>query len=313
MQAHLSEFALIQRFFAQQPLKNAINQLGIGDDCALMDIPEGYQLAVTTDTMVENVHFFKDADPYCLGHKLLAVNLSDLASMGAEPVAVTLALTLPCVDEQWLAKFSKGFLTLANKYQVDLIGGDTTRGALTLTVQALGLVPKNKAMTRSKAKVGDLIYVTGNIGDAGLGLKIKQGYSCENPEKALQQFNQPYPCVNEGLIIQDKANACIDISDGVVADLGHILEKSKVGALIDFSKLPLSDEVKTYIKNTGDWLLPLIAGDDYQLCFTMSPENVKQLTIDCQQIGVIDNHKNLRVLHQGQIVTLDTQGYEHFS
>ncbi len=308
----LSEFGLIQRFFTQ-PLKNSANKLGIGDDCALMEIPEGYQLAVTTDTMVENVHFFKEANPYCLGHKLLAVNLSDLASMGAEPVAVTLALTLPSVNEQWLAKFSKGFLTLANKYQVDLIGGDTTQGALTLTVQALGLVPKNKAMTRAKAQIGDLIYVTGKIGDAGLGLKIKQGYSCEFPEQSLQQFNQPLPCIKEGLIIRECANACIDISDGIVADLGHILEKSNVGALIEFSKLPLSNEVQTYIKNTGDWQLPLIAGDDYQLCFTISPENAKQLTIDCQQIGIIDNHKNLRVLYQEKIITLKTQGYEHFS
>ena len=309
----LSEFGLIQRFFAQQSLKNSVNQLGIGDDCALMEIPEGYQLAVTTDTMVENIHFFKEGDPYCLGHKLLAVNLSDLASMGAKPVAVTLALTLPSVDEAWLAKFSKGFLTLANKYQVDLIGGDTTRGALTLTVQALGLVPKNKAMTRSKAQVGDLIYVTGKVGDAGLGLKIKQGYSCEFPEQALQQFNQPLPCINEGLIIREYANACIDISDGLVADLGHILEKSNVGALIDFSKLPLSNEVQTYIKNTGDWRLPLVAGDDYQLCFTINPENAKQLTLDCQQIGIINHHKNLRILYQGKITTLCTQGYEHFS
>jgi thiamine-monophosphate kinase len=220
---------------------------------------------------------------------------------------------LPSVDEAWLAKFSKGFLTLANKYQVDLIGGDTTRGALTLTVQALGLVPKNKAMTRSKAQIGDLIYVTGKVGDAGLGLKIKQGYSCEFPEQSLQQFNQPLPRINEGLIIRDRANACIDISDGIVADLGHILEKSKVGALIEFSKLPLSNEVQTYIKNTGDWQLPLIAGDDYQLCFTISPENAKQLTIDCQQIGMIDNHKNLRVLYQEKIITLKSQGYEHFS
>ena len=308
----LSEFGLIQRFFTQS-LKNTANQLGIGDDCALMEIPEGHQLAVTTDTMVENVHFFKEADPYCLGHKLLAVNLSDLASMGAKPVAVTLALTLPSVNEAWLAKFSQGFLTLANQYQVDLIGGDTTQGALTLTVQALGLVPKNKAMTRSKAQVGDLIYVTGKVGDAGLGLKIKQGYLCQFPEQALRQFNQPFPCINEGLIIREYANACIDISDGVVADLGHILEKSNVGALIEFNKLPLSSEVQTYIKNTGDWQLPLIAGDDYQLCFTIPPENAKQLTIDCQQIGVIDNHKNLRVLHQEKIITLNAQGYEHFS
>ncbi len=172
----LTEFSLIQRFFTQQRVKNPLTDLGIGDDCALLSVPDGYQLAITTDTMVENVHFFADADPEQLGHKLLAVNLSDLASMGAQPLSVTLALTLPKVDEVWLAAFSKGFLSLAEQHSVDLIGGDTTSGPLTLTVQALGLVPKGKALRRSTAQVGDYIYLTGGIGDAGLGLKIKQGY-----------------------------------------------------------------------------------------------------------------------------------------
>ncbi len=309
----LAEFDLIHRFFTQKPLKNSVNQLGIGDDCALMEIPEGYQLAITTDTMVEDVHFFKGADPYYLGNKLLAVNLSDLASMGAKPVAVTLALTLAKVDEQWLAEFSKGFLSLAQKYQLDLIGGDTTRGALTLTVQALGLVPKNLAMKRSAAKVGDLIYVTGTIGDAGLGLKIKQGYQSENPELPLKQFNQPLPRIAEGLAIRNIANACIDISDGVAADLEHILEKSNVGASIDYAKLPLSVEVKNYIETTGDWQLPLVAGDDYQLCFTISPENAQHLSIKCQQIGIIEAKKNLRIQYKGEIILLDNYGYQHFS
>lgn len=311
MNNDLTEFEVIQRFFSQPPL-NPVNQLGIGDDCALMEIPPGYQLAVTTDTMVEKVHFFKDADPSCLGHKLLAVNLSDLASMGAKPVSVTLALTLPNIDEIWLAKFSDGFLSLAKKYQVDLIGGDTTQGDLTLTVQALGLVPKNQAMTRSKAKVGDLIYLTGTLGDAGLGLKIKQGYVCQNPQHPLKQLNQPLPCIAEGLAIRDYANACIDISDGVIADLGHILEKSQVGALLDFAKLPLSNEVQAYIENTGDWQLPLIAGDDYQLCFTISPDNAKQLTIDCQQIGIIEAPTGLHIQRSGEKISVTKKGYQHF-
>jgi len=310
----LSEFGLIHRFFAQTPLKNSVNQLGIGDDCALMEIPEGYQLAITTDTMVENVHFFKGADPKLLGHKLLAVNLSDLASMGAEPVSVTLALTLPQVDEKWLSEFSEGFLSLAKQYQVDLIGGDTTQGALTLSVQALGLVPKNQAMTRSAAKVGDFIYVTGTVGDAGLGLKIKQGYQCEHSESPLKQFNQPLPRIAEGLALRKIANACIDISDGVAADLGHILEKSSVGATIDYANLPLSSEVQNYIKKTGDWQLPLMAGDDYQLCFTVPPEKIYLLySIDCQKIGVIEAKTGLRISHSDKITTIKAQGYEHFS
>ncbi|MDD1606143.1 MAG: AIR synthase related protein, partial [Methylococcaceae bacterium] len=156
----LSEFALIQRFFTRQSVKNPSTRLGIGDDCALLTIPDGYELAITTDTMVENVHFFKDTDPEQLGHKLLAVNLSDLASMGAKPLSVTLALTVPSVNEAWLSAFATGFLNLAERYGVDLIGGDTTAGALTLTVQALGLVPRGLALTRSAAQVGDFIYLS---------------------------------------------------------------------------------------------------------------------------------------------------------
>src|SRR5574343_759614 len=151
----LAEFDLIHRYIAVHALQRANNQLGIGDDCALLNLPVGYQLAVTADTMVDNVHFLADTDPYQLGHKLLAVNLSDLAAMGAEPFAVTLALTLPKVDERWLEAFSRGFMTLARQFNVDLIGGDTTSGPLTLTVQAMGMLPQGKAMLRSQAKVGD--------------------------------------------------------------------------------------------------------------------------------------------------------------
>jgi thiamine-monophosphate kinase len=309
----LSEFGLIERFFAQQPLKNPYSRLGIGDDCALLEIPTGYQLAVTTDTMVENVHFFKGENPKFIGHKLLAVNLSDLASMGAEPFAVTLALTLPKIDEDWLKEFSTGFLDLAHQYNVDLIGGDTTKGHLTLTVQALGLVPKGLAMKRSAAKVGDLIYVTGCLGDAGLGLKIEQGYLCSYPDDAIKQFHQPLPCVAQGLGLRGIANACIDISDGLAADLGHILEKSVVGATIDADTLPLSAGVKIYITETNDWQMPLTAGDDYQLCFTISPEKIADLTIECWQIGVIEATAGLRVLRSGHIETLEVQGFEHFS
>ena len=164
----LSEFDLIDRYFKTPAKLNGSTRLGIGDDCALLSPPLGYELALTTDTMVEQVHFLAGTDPEALGHKLLAVNLSDLASMGAEPAAVMLALTLPTVDADWLQAFARGFLTLARQYGVDLIGGDTTRGPLTLSVQALGLVPVNQAMRRSAARVGDIIGMTGQLGDAGL-------------------------------------------------------------------------------------------------------------------------------------------------
>jgi len=309
----LSEFSLIQRFFTEQKVNNSSTRLSIGDDCALLSLPEGYELAVTTDTMVENVHFFAGTDPEQLGHKLLAVNLSDLASMGAKPVSVTLAITLPNVDESWLTAFAKGFLGLAERHSVDLIGGDTTSGPLTLTVQAMGLVPRGKALLRSSAKPGDFIYSTGTLGDAGLGLKIMQGYRCANSDAALQRFNQPEPQIDAGLALIGIANASIDVSDGLAGDLGHILEQSNVGACLDWDALPLSDAVLNYINDTGDWTMPLTAGDDYELCFTVSPEKAALLTIYCTKIGVIESTSGLRIQKSGVIQPLNSKGYEHFS
>jgi thiamine-monophosphate kinase len=309
----LSEFALIQRFFTKQTVKNSSTRLGIGDDCALLTIPDGYDLAITTDTMVENVHFLQDTDPKKLGHKLLAVNLSDLASMGAKPLSVTLALTVPSVNEAWLSAFATGFLTLAKRHHVDLIGGDTTAGALTLTVQALGLVPRGLALTRSAAQVGDFIYLSGNIGDAGLGLKIMQGYHCTHPDNALKHFNQPEPACDTGQALIGVANACIDISDGLVSDLGHILQQSQVGACLYWDDLPLSTAVLTYISDTDDWLLPLVAGDDYQLCFTVNPEKAALVPKGCQKIGIIEAELGLRLNKSSIIQSLKVKGYEHFS
>lgn len=308
----LSEFSLIDRYFKRQSVKKTVT-LGIGDDCALLNIPQDYELAITTDTMVENVHFFAGADARQLGHKLLAVNLSDLASMGAKPLAVTLALTLPGIDEHWLTEFAEGFFALADKYQVDLIGGDTTSGSLTLTMQALGLVPTGQALKRSAAKVGDFVCVSGNLGDAGFGLKIKQGYLCSEQELPLQRFHQPDPQVEFGQALLGIANACIDISDGLAGDLGHILKQSGVGACLDWDKIPLSNAVKGYIENTGDWQLPLNAGDDYELCFTVSPENYPRLTVPHHKIGIIQAEAGLRLNKSGHIQLFEGKSFEHFS
>ena len=280
----ISEFDLIKRYFDRHALRHAFNQLGIGDDCALSQIPADCQLAVTTDTMVENVHFFADTDARMLGHKLLAVNLSDLAAMGAEPFAVTLALTLPKVDESWLNAFSLGFMDLAKQFKLDLIGGDTTQGPLTLTVQALGTVPRGLALLRSTAKAGDLIYVTGQIGNAGLGLKISQGYSCEQADTMLASFHTPQPRIAQGLGLRGIASACIDISDGLAADLNHILTDSGVGASLDWHSLPLSPAVKNYVAESGDWRMPLTAGDDYELCFTSNPQFKPALPSGCNPL-----------------------------
>ncbi len=309
----LSEFSLIQNYFSKQSLINPVNRLGIGDDCGLITVPEGYELAITTDTMVKGVHFFAGTDPRLLGHKLLAVNLSDLAAMGANPVSITLALTLPKVDESWLAGFSEGLFNLAKQYSVDLIGGDTTSGALTLTIQALGLVEKGRGLLRSAAKTGDLIFVTGTLGDAGLGLKIEKGYDCNSPQRALNRFHTPEPRIIEGLAIRNYANACIDLSDGIASDLRHILDKSMVGARLDWDKLPLTNEVKEYISATNDWQLPLIAGDDYELCFTVSPEKAKLIDIKCTEVGVIESEPGLRIQRFGAIENMEMKGFEHFS
>ncbi len=313
MSIELSEFSLINRFFKRQKVNKAIAQ-SIGDDCALLTLPQGCELAITADTMVENVHFFADVEPYDLGYKLLAVNLSDLAAMGAKPLAVTLAITLPRVDEPWLTKFAEGFFALADKYQVDLIGGDTTQGPLTLTVQALGLVAPGKALKRSAAKVGDIVCVTGKLGNAGLGLKIKQGYCCDQPETALLSFNRPEPQVEIGQKLIGIAHACIDISDGLCGDLGHILKQSGVGACVAWDKVPLSLEVNKYVTDTGDWRMPLTAGDDYELCFTVSPDKIGQLAgIPHTKIGVIEAEPGLRIVKSGVTQILTGKGFEHFS
>lgn len=263
--------------------------------------------------MVENIHFFPDVEPEQLAHKLLAVNLSDLASMGAEPVAITLALTMPKIESDWLAEFASGLFALADKYSLDLIGGDTTSGPLTLSIQAMGLVPQYQALKRSTAKVGDLIFVTGKIGDAGLGLKIRQGYTGLTAQDAVQRFNKPDPRIQEGVLLRSLASACIDISDGLAADLGHILNQSGAGAKLDYHKIPLSAAVKDYIESTGDWKMPLTAGDDYELCFTIPPDNVKELEINCTCIGVIVEQPGLSLMRNGELAVLKKGGFEHFS
>lgn len=307
----LAEFNLIKQYFTR-PAQHRSTQLSVGDDCALLAVPEGYHLAITTDTMVEGVHFFPDIDPEQLAYKLVAVNLSDLASMGAEPVAITLALTMPKVDADWLHAFATGLFSLADKHGIDLIGGDTTSGPLTLSIQAMGLTPQHQALKRTAAKVGDLIFVTGHIGDAGLGLKIKQGYRGDNDSIALQRFNMPEPRIQEGLLLRSLANACIDISDGLAADLGHILTGSRVGAVLDYHKLPLSKPVRDYIAGTGDWQMPLVAGDDYELCFTVAAEHVEKLEIPCTCIGEIVEQAGLNIMRNGEPAVLKNSGFEHF-
>jgi thiamine-monophosphate kinase len=316
----LKEFDLIERFFVRKNGGNPSVRLGIGDDCALLGVDESVELAVTTDTMVEGVHFFSGADPEALGYKALAVNLSDLASMGADPVCAILALTIPESDASWLSRFTQGFFDLAQAWSVELIGGDTTRGPLTITVQAMGTVPKGMALRRATARLTDLIYVTGYLGDAALGLKIEQNQVDRSDAAVLNRLHRPEPRVEAGLRLRGLATACIDLSDGLAGDLGHILQASGVGAAIDWNKLPISDAVRRHIGESGDWELPLRGGDDYELCFTIPASEaaglerrMSDLGCPCTGIGVIDRSDGLWVVKDSNRIQFSLQGYEHFS
>jgi len=312
------EFDLIRRIAARVSPRQE-TRLGIGDDCALVQIPQGHELAITVDTMVEDIHFLKGTDPGHLGHKLLAVNLSDLAAMGAEPLWCTLALTLPELDPLWIEAFLEGFLSLAKSHHIELIGGDTTQGPRAMTVQALGKVPTGQALRRSHAKVGDLIYVSGQIGGAGLGLKIRQSLTTLSDKAAIDALECPTPRTALGQDLRGIAHACIDISDGLLADLGHILSASKVGASIDIEAIPLLASVRSYCTLTGDIGFPLMSGDDYELCFTVPSDKRSQVDSLLRQhrlqggvIGVIVKSPGLDVQQGGKALQLKGKGYEHF-
>jgi thiamine-monophosphate kinase len=316
----LGEFDLIRRFFSGQGIRHAETALGIGDDCALLRCRSEGELAVTVDTLVSGVHFLPEVDPEALGHKALAVNLSDLAAMGAEPRWATLALTLPSVDEAWLEAFARGWFALAARHGVELAGGDTTRGPLSITIQAMGWVPAGKALRRSGARPGDGVYVSGPLGAAGLGLKIRLGQTGLDDAEAVARLERPEPRVALGRALRGLASACIDISDGLAADLGHILNASDVGARLDFARLPLGAGVSRYIAETGDWRLPLRAGDDYELCFTVPEAQQDELErrlaaagLTADRIGHIEPEPGLRLLKEGRDLEFVPAGYEHFS
>ena len=309
----MDEFELIQNYF-NWPLTDPTVELGIGDDAAIFNLDSGYQLVTTTDTLSEGVHFFKDDSPENVAYKSLAVNLSDIAAMGAIAKWFTLAITLPKVDEIWLKKFSESLKETSSKYNVSLIGGDTTRGPLNITITMMGVVEKSKAIKRSGANNGDNIYISGEIGDAALCLKkINEG---EKPDKAeMIKLNRPIPRLDLGYALNGVASSCIDISDGLEQDLSHIIKASKVGAIIDVKKLPLSQLVGKYIKGNNDWSVPLCGGDDYELCFT-APKifnseiiNIAKICkIRITKIGVISDSNNLKIKGYDGL----GESYQHF-
>ena len=319
----LSEFSLIERYFSSGTAVRDDVLLGVGDDAALLAPRAGESLALSLDTLVEGVHFPVNTSPEDVGYKSLAVNLSDMAAMGAEPAWMLLGLTLPNADEVWLESFCRGMHPLATEYRVALAGGDTTRGPLTISVQICGFVPQSQALRRSGAKVGDRIYVTGQLGDAGLGLQLVLNNSGLglNPSRRdyfISRLNRPTPRVAAGLALRGLATSAIDVSDGLAADLGHILQASGVGATINVDALPVADEVKGL--SVEWWNLPLSAGDDYELCFTVPADRDEQLqsvlnqmgtSITC--IGQIEAEPGLRLCHSnGEAVANHAGGYQHF-
>lgn len=319
----MREFELIKHYFAQQPVKRKDVLVGIGDDCALVHPPERQQLAITTDTLVAGVHFPVETAPRAIGHKVIAVNLSDLAAMGAEPAWVSMAITLPEIDERWIKEFCAGVFELCEYYNVQLIGGDTTQGPLSITITAQGFTPADKHILRSKAKAGDWLYVTGEIGDAALALQHLQGKVVIDDvfkEHALTKLNFPKPRILAGLTLRDYASAAIDISDGVVADLTHICQASGVGANIIVDKLPISMVMRETLPLEQAYQLALTGGDDYELLFTVAENNKVGLetamahagvAISC--IGQLNASGKITMTLAGKPITCNTQGFEHFS
>lgn len=316
----MNEFDLIRRHFAGQGVRRADVPLGIGDDAALLTPPPGQSLAVTVDTLHSGVHFAADIPPADLGHKALAVNLSDLAAMGAEPAWATLALSLPQADEAWLAAFAEGFFSLAERFGVQLVGGDTTRGPLSVTVQLQGFVPPAQALRRDGARPGDHLFVTGSLGDAGAGLAIEQGrLALSGPPAAalLARLRRPTPRIKAGLALRGLASAAIDISDGLAQDLGHILAASGVGAELEIDVLPLSGALRA-AGIDRPWRLAASAGDDYELCFT-APADADlgvAAALDCPvtRIGRITAKPGQHWLDaDGQPCEPPPRGWDHFA
>lgn len=321
--SQLTEFQLIEKYFTHHASNRTDVILGVGDDCAILQPPADQRLVMTTDSLIENIHFFPQTQPNDLGFKSLAVSLSDIAAMGAEPAWVLLSLTLPEARESWLQEFCAGFYQLLDHFNLGLVGGNTTRGPLSITTQVTGFLAASEGLLRQGARPGDLIYITGTLGDAGVGLDIlKKKIKMPEPFKTemLSRLNRPQPRVKEGMTLRTIATAAIDISDGLMIDLSHLLTASGVGATINPGKLPLSKALRTVLKKEQAWQYALNSGDDYELCFTIPPGLQSQFELtfgsyDCGYIcvGKIEPEPGLRIIDsQGEVFNVKSSGYQHF-
>ncbi len=315
MAAQQSEFELIARIRARAGQRDDV-LLGIGDDAAILRVPAGYDLVVSTDTLNFGVHFPIDTAPSDIGWKSLAVNLSDLAAMGAKPAWCMLNLTLPAADSDWVDAFLDGFLALAAQHDVALVGGDTTRGPLSITVTVHGFVPHGTALRRSGARIDDEVWVSGTLGDAAAGLALVG----RTDTQLRARLDRPTPRVALGIALRAIANACIDVSDGLLADLGHVALASNVGAEVDVALLPTSPALLSAVDATSRIAMQLGGGDDYELCFTASPALASDVTaaaasadVPVMRIGRIEAQPGLRVRDaDGVVRDAQATGYRHF-
>ena len=319
----VSEFDIIDQYFKPKLSRSDVT-VGVGDDCAVLDVPAGSQLVSTIDTLISGIHFPADTSAQDIVCKSIAVNLSDLAAMGATPSWMSLAISLPVVDAHWLEQFSTALHSALAKYEVELIGGDTTKGDLSISIHAMGFVEKGKAMLRSNAKPGDLIYVSGYLGDAALGLAIHQKKinAVEDADYFLQRLNRPVARVALGQHLKEFCSCAIDISDGLFSDLNHILKSSGCGARINTDRLPLSAPARQLLAIDNINIKPheLMSGDDYELCFTVPEKNIehiqaisKQLDIALSCIGSIDDSKQLICFDgESNLVDITKSGFNHF-
>ncbi len=326
------EFDIIRRYFQRPELAFAAPgvALGIGDDGALLRVGPGQELVMSMDLLQEGVHFLPETDPFLLGKRVLLVNLSDLAAMGAQPVCFTLALSLPHVDPLWLERFSAGLGVVASAHACPLVGGDTTachpeRGALTVCIQVHGSVPQGAALLRSGAHEGDMIYVTGTLGDAAAGLMLLQGRAQAERatpaqrEALIEAFHLPESRVRAALRLRQLASAAIDISDGLASDLGHIARASGLGAVVNVDALPLSEAFRSLIPEQERLALALSGGDDYELCFTVPSDHTEMLEQQMREagtpvacIGHIAAGQGVRWQRDGETLDLKVRGYNHF-
>jgi len=315
----LGEFDLIARYFTRPVSRNA---LGVGDDCALLSPTPGMQLATSSDMLVEGRHFLSTVAPDRLGHKALAVNLSDLAACGAQPLAFTLALALPRVDETFLEGFSRGLLALADAHGCELVGGDTTQGPLTLSITVFGEVPPGQALLRSGAQAGDDLYISGQVGDARLALEAFRGHvnlSGDSFTRVRSAMEMPQPRVALGLALRGVASSAIDVSDGLLGDLAHVLKRSDVGATVDADSLPLSADLRA---QSQQWqrTCGLSGGDDYELLFSAAPERhdavraaARTVGVPVTRVGRIEAGWGLVVEDgSGQALQVERGGFDHF-